>query len=35
MWLFPLAFVGGLLGTALMDSAEILMRRSKITTASG
>lgn len=35
MWLFVSAFVGGLVGTGLMDVAEILMQRSKLTSASG
>lgn len=35
MWLFFSAFVGGLVGTGLMDVAESIMQRSKLTSASG
>ena len=32
---FSLSFVGGLLGTGLMDVAEILMERVRVTSGSG
>ena len=35
MGLFLSAFVGGLLGTGLMDIAEILMERFRLTSGSG
>ncbi len=35
MGLFVSAFVGGLVGTGLMDIAEILMERFKITSRRG
>ena len=35
MGLFFSAFVGGLLGTGLMDIAEVLMERLKLTSGSG
>jgi hypothetical protein len=35
MLLFFSAFVGGLLGTSLMDIAEIVMGRLKLTSGSG
>jgi len=35
MGVFFSAFVGGLLGTGLMDIAEVLMKRWRLTSSSG